>query len=71
MAEVEITVPVPAWLADSLALVAEICGKSIDHAASALLAREVVHTRRNSARKARKTCADFSRPRVVHTHGAN
>ena len=39
MSDVEITVPVPEWLADSLALVAKICEKSIDQVASVLFAR--------------------------------
>ena len=39
MSDVEITVAVPEWLADSLALVAKICEKSIDQVASVLFAR--------------------------------
>jgi len=79
MSDFEITVPVPEWLADSLALVAKICEKSIDQVASVLFAREVVHTHQGSgrfsaslrlcvkskkgARKARRSSAVFSCPR--------
>ena len=80
MSDVEITVPVPEWLADSLALVAKICEKSIDQV-------EVVHTRQGSgrfsaslrlcvkskkgARKARRSSAVFSCPRGgTHPCGA-
>ena len=41
----EITVTVPVWMFDKLALIAKLCGKSINHVSSAFFAAEVVHTR--------------------------
>ena len=40
----EILVAVPAWLADKLTTIAEICEESVDHIAAAFFAAEVVHT---------------------------
>lgn len=42
----EIVVPVPAWVAENLAEVAGLCGKSTDYVASSFFAAEVVHTRK-------------------------
>ena len=67
MSDVEITVPVPEWLADSLALVAKICEKSIDQVASVLFAREVVSP---SAEEARKTRSASLRLCVKNKKGA-
>lgn len=46
MNEIEMVIPVPEWLADTLACAASLCEKSIDEVAVALFANEVVHTSR-------------------------
>lgn len=58
--QIDITVPVPAWMADKLAAIASVCEKSVDEVAAAFFAAEVVHTSdtvKSSGRKVVHACA--------------
>lgn len=41
---IDITIPVPSWMAEKLAAIASVCEKSVDEVAAAFFAAEVVHT---------------------------